>query len=458
MRRARAALAAWLGRGSLALRLLISATLWSAVALLAGGLALSALFREAVEGRLDAQLATLVESLVASVAIDDQGRVTPARALGEARFNQVFSGWYWQIADVQGAVLRSRSLFDEELALPAITAAGALRLVAPGPNEQSLRIVARRIFLADADAPYVFAVAADRAEIEGEVRAFNGTLAGALGLLGLGLVAAMVIQVRFGLLPLRRIGQALAAIRAGRADRLEGPFPRELEPLALELNALLEHNAQVVERARTHVGNLAHALKTPLSVLANEAAPATGPLAETVARQVAAMRAQVDHHLARARALGSSRVLGARTRLAPVLQDLARVLLRIHAERGLGLSIDCPPELAFRGEREDFEEMAGNLLDNACKWARTRVAVRVAAAADGRLLLTVEDDGPGIAATERARAIERGTRLDESVPGSGFGLAIVRDIARLYGGAVALGDAALGGLAVAVTLPAAPAN
>lgn len=268
----------------------------------------------------------------------------------------------------------------------------------------------------------------------------------------------MVIQVRYGLSPLRRIGEALAEIRAGRADRLTGPVPRELAPLTHELNALLAHNAQVVERARTHVGNLAHALKTPLSVIANEAATASGPLAATVARQVAAMRTQVDHHLARARALGSGQVLGARCRVEPVLQDLVRALTRIHAARNVSLSIDCPAELAFRGEREDLEEMAGNLLENACKWARARVAVRASVQAGEMLTLTVEDDGPGIAEGERARAIERGTRLDESVPGTGLGLAIVRDICALYGGTIALGDAELGGLSVRVTLPAASAQ
>jgi signal transduction histidine kinase len=443
-----------LGRASLALRLLAGATLWSVLVLIAGGFALSALFREAVEGRLDAQLSTLVETLVASVSTDAQGQVIPSRALGEARFNQVFSGWYWQISDGRGPVLHSRSLFDEELALPLLQDANERRIEAPGPNNQRLRIVARRIYLAAAGAPFVFAVAADRAEIEAEVRGFNGTLAGALGLLGLGLVAAMIIQVRFGLKPLRRIGDALAQIRAGEAERLGGPFPRELAPLAHELNALLDHNAQVVERARTHVGNLAHALKTPLAVIANEAGASSGALAETVTRQAAAMRAQVDHHLARARALGSGRVLGARSPLAPVLQELARALTRIHAERGIALNIDCAKEIAFRGEREDLVEMTGNLLDNACKWANARVSARVSVAGD-KVTLLVEDDGPGIAAAERQRVLERGTRLDESVPGSGLGLSIVRDIALIYGGSLALTDSALGGLGAKLTLPAA---
>ncbi len=445
---------AFFDRGSLALRLVVGAALWSAVALVAGGLALSAVFRDVALGRLDAQLSALLETLVATLATGPDGVPMQSRPLGETRFAQVFSGWYWQLGPSAQPLLRSRSLFDETLPLPALDDSRERRLDGPGPDGQSLRIVVRRIILEGQEAGVAVAVAADRAEVEADVALFQRTLVSALGLLGLGLVAAMVIQVRFGLGPLFRLGRAVAAIRLGRRSRLDGPFPHELAPLAEELNALILHNEAVVERARTHVGNLAHALKTPLAVIANEAATASGPLAETVARQAAVMRRQVDHYLARARTAGAGRVLTARCKVKPVLADLARVLGRIHAARALTLEIDCPEAIDFRGEREDLEEMAGNLMDNACKWARRRVAVTVAA--DGeRLHLRVQDDGPGIDPAARALVLERGARLDESVPGSGLGLAIVRDIARLYGGEVALDSAEGGGLAARLTLPAA---
>ena len=255
------------------------------------------------------------------------------------------------------------------------------------------------------------------------------------------MIGAVLVQVRFGLEPLRRMGRALGAIRGGATARLEGAFPAEIEPLAAELNALLDHNEALVERARTHVGNLAHGLKTPLSVLTNEAGRSQGPLAELVGRQVALMRRQVDHHLARARAIATGSILGARTDVLPVLRDLERTLERIYADKALAIELACPPELAFRGARQDLEEMLGNLLDNACKWAAASVAVRVEAAPEQVLQIAIEDDGPGLPASRRAEVLERGRRLDEQVPGTGLGLAIVADLAQLYGGRLVL-DAA----------------
>jgi signal transduction histidine kinase len=300
---------------------------------------------------------------------------------------------------------------------------------------------------------YTFLVAGDLSVVDAESAAFNGTLFWSFLLLGLGLVAAVFLQVRVGLLPLGRLKEALARIRDGSAQTLEGDFPAEIAPLATELNSLIEHSNEVVGRARTHVSNLAHFLKTPLSVLASEAEMEKTPLSDQVRRQVETMRRQVDHYLARARAAGSVNVLGNRTPVAPVLSDLARVLTRIHAERAINIEWACPPDLHFRGERQDLEEMAGNLMDNACKWAAGQVEVR--AERDGaRFTLIVADDGPGLSPEDRARVGTRGERLDESVPGSGLGLAIVRDISKLYAGFLALDAARLGGLEARLTLPA----
>jgi signal transduction histidine kinase len=256
-----------------------------------------------------------------------------------------------------------------------------------------------------------------------------------------------------GLPPRRRVPRALHRFRAGPAPRLEGNFPSEIEPLASELNGLIEHSAEVVGRARSYVSNLAHFLKTPLTVLSSEAAAQPGPLADAVNRQVGTMRRQVDHYLARARAAGALDVLGNRTPVGTVLDDLARTLKRIHRDSFIAIEVVCPPGLAFRGERQDLEEMAGNLIDNACKWAKGRV--RVSAAPGGAMFqLAIEDDGPGLTPEERTQVGERGERLDESVPGTGLGLAIVRDIAKLYGGALDLGSSELGGLEARLTLPA----
>jgi len=440
---------------SLALRLVLGAACWIVAALLAGGLALSAIVQDDVERGFDARLDVLLQGLVAVAERGRDGALVLARGVGEPRFERPLSGWYWQVSDAGGPILRSRSLWDEALAGggPPAVAEAAARDVA-GPDGERLRLLERDIALPGFAERLRFAVAGPRAEIEATVRAFNRTLAWSLGALGGGLLLALLIQVRFGLQPLRRVRQAIAAVRTGRAQRLEGRFPTEIAPLSDEINALLAHNAQVLERARTQAGNLAHALKTPLSVLTNEAAAAGGPLAETVARQAAVMRGQIDHHLARARTAAAGSVLGARTEVAEVAQDLRRTLARIHADRGLALEVRVPPGLAFRGERQDLEEMLGNLADNACKWARTHVVVAAAAEA-GSLVLTVDDDGPGLSESQREAVFGRGKRLDESVPGSGHGLAIVREIAELYGGSATLGASPLGGLRATLALPAA---
>jgi signal transduction histidine kinase len=272
----------------------------------------------------------------------------------------------------------------------------------------------------------------------------------------LGLIAAIAIQVRVGLMPLRRVSEALARIREGRARRLEGEFPAEIAPLAGELNSFdcaQRRGRRPRPRATSPISR--HFLKTPLTVLANEAAASSGSLAETVMRQVTSMRRQVDHYLARARAAGALDVLGSRTEVAPVLSDLARVLKRMHPEKDLWIDVDVSPGLAFRGEREDFEEMAGNLVDNACKWAQGKIAITAGPLDGGRFFLTVEDDGSVSRPRNARRAIERGERLDESVPGTGLGLAIVSDIAKLYGGRFTLGEADLGGLSAQLELPRA---
>jgi signal transduction histidine kinase len=447
---------------SVAVRLVLGAGLWIAAALVAGGLALSSLFRDSVERSFDARLVVLLESLVAASEVSADGGLILTRAIGEPRFEQVYSGWYWQIDGVGALPLRSRSLWDQLLLPPptaeatAIADSEALQREAQGPDGQRLRLTTRDILLPGRSTAVRFAVGAERDELDQEIGKFDRTLFWALGALGIGLLAAVFIQVRFGLQPLRRVGTALAAVRTGQTTRLEGEFPTEIRPLSDELNMLLAHNAAVVERARTHVSNLAHGLKTPLSVLTNEAdAAPPGPLADAVRRQTTVMRRHVDHYLSRARAAASGQVLGARTEVMPVVEDLRRARGRIHAERGLALEVAGDAGAAFRGERQDLEEMLGNLIDNACKWAHSRV--RVSAAVQGaRLRLTIEDDGKGLAEAERETVFQRGLRLDEAVPGSGLGLAIVRDIADLYGGGVTLGRAALGGLEAVLDLPAAP--
>jgi signal transduction histidine kinase len=439
---------------SLALRLVAGAGIWVAVGLAVCGVLLSNLFRDYVERGFDSRLNVLLQSLVAASEISD-GKLVLTRSTGEPRFDQPFSGWYWQITDAAGEpVLHSHSLFDEILPLDPESGRDIASFETVGPEDRRLRVFQRTITLPDAPGPFRYSVAGDRSEIAEEVAAFDAALAQSLGALGIGLLLAVFVQVHFGLRPLRRIGAAIAAVRGGRASRLEGRFPAEIVPLSSEINNLLEHDAQILERARTQVGNLAHALKTPLSVLVNAASDASGPIGETIQHQTGEMRRHIDHYLARARTAGAAKVLGARTSVLPVAEDLRRTLARIHVEKNLSIELAVPQAASFRGERQDLQEMLGNLMDNACKWARARVQVSIRQAGD-RLSLFVDDDGPGLTEEERQALFRRGSRLDESVPGSGLGLAIVRDMAELYGGTVGLARAPAGGLRAELVLPAA---
>jgi signal transduction histidine kinase len=269
-----------------------------------------------------------------------------------------------------------------------------------------------------------------------------------------------MFQVRFGLSPLKRISESLAAIRAGTAERLEGAFPVEISPLARETNALLDANREIVERARTHVGNLAHALKTPLSVMMNEAASrGDDALAAKVLEQTVIMRDQVTRHLERARLAARLTVVGTVTEVLPVVNALSRTMEKTHRDKALGIDIKAPEKARFRGERQDLEEMVGNLLDNACKWAQSRVSVEIVCERpqpDRQIVrVIVDDDGPGLTPAQREQVAHRGRRLDETKPGSGLGLSIVVELAGLYGGSLSLGTAAIGGLRADLVLPGA---
>jgi signal transduction histidine kinase len=454
--------ARWLKLESLSSRLIAAAAVWTMLGLAAGGIVLSNAFRLAAQNNFDAALQADMDGLIAAAEPDPNGGVMLADRFVNHRFDRVYSGLYYQIRAGQSGGQISRSLFDREIHPGNQSRKGALMWgSAAGPENQRLRVVSRRVDLTPengSDADYTFLVAGDVAEVDRQTEDFNTTLFWSFLLLGIGLIAAILVQVKVGLLPLRQISKGLAKIRDGEARRLNGHFPTEIAPLATELNSLIQHSEEVVGRARTHVSNLAHFLKTPLSVLAAEAEaqerdPGAAPLAEMVKRQVFSMRRQVDHYLARARAAGSLDVLGNRTQVSAVMDDLSRVIARIHAVRGIAIDAECDDGICFRGERQDLEEMLGNLIDNGCKWAKSRVRVRCEKAG-GRLILTVEDDGPGLSAEQRTQVGERGERLDESVPGSGLGLAIVRDISKLYGGLFALDASALGGVLARLDLPA----
>jgi len=452
---------------SLAGRLFLSAIALSVLVLVLSGTILSAINRRSVEAAFDERLKLYLKVLVADVAtLTDGGTVEPGN-LGEPQFQIPLSGWYWQILRLDAesgasAILRtSRSLFSQRL--PALVEPGIPSTrgdfrdgYRDGPEGRRIRIVEQEIDLGEQNR-FIITVAGDADEIIAERRRFDITLLAMLSLLALALALSSYIQVRYGLRPLRRMSDALSEVREGVKDHVEGTFPEEVAPLAHELNQVLDVNREIVSRARAQVGNLAHALKTPLSVMLNEASGDDGPLAEKVREQSAVMRDQVQYYLDRARAAARAATIGNITEVEPVLEAFIRAFSKIYRDKHLTFTTHVETTLRFRGEKQDLEEMVGNLIDNAGKWAQSCVEIRVEALeGEGTPLIAIliDDDGPGLPQEARLQATQRGRRLDETKPGSGLGLSIVVELAVLYGGAFSLEDCPLGGLRARLVLPA----
>ena len=455
-----------LRRPSLARRLALLAVGWSVATLVIAAVLLAFLFQQAALRRFDAGLSDLIDNLISGSTVENGEVLAPA--LTDQRALRAYSGRYWAIAEPKGGggvklLVPSRSLWDSELNTPPDLPARlkaepgepiAFDAAGPQPGER-LRVVARWTTLHGHEGPLIFLAAENRSPIDREVRNFVAATSIVFLVLGAGLIVAVIVQVRVGLQPLFRLRHEVTDVRRGKAERLHGEYPSELRPLTDELNALVAHNQETIERQRTHVGNLAHALKTPISVMITESSQRPGPLADVVSRQAEVMRQQVDHHLRRARAAARSQGPGERTSVAEVLDELARTLERIFRDKGVAIDWDAPDDLWFLGERQDFLEIAGNAMENAAKWGRSRVRVRATAAGPERMRLTVEDDGAGLPIDRREEVVRRGARLDENSPGSGLGLSIIDELARAYRGSLTLSDSPLGGLCVAVELPRA---
>jgi signal transduction histidine kinase len=439
-------------RRTLTLRLIAASAIWIVGTLCAAGLLLLLLFQDHIERRFDAALADHLQELAAASEVGPDGTLQLSWTPFDPRFNRPQSGWYWQIEQGDAAVERSPSLWPEHLKVGPASADDRIQELS-GPAGERLRAIVTPVTLPGAPGGFVYTIAGPAVNVHQDVREFGAKLAGTLALLALGLVGAVVAQVHYGLLPLRRMQMALAQVRSGSAPRLPESFPGEVQPLVHELNALLDHNAALLERARTQTGNLAHALKNPLTVIRREAGAIAVPHGPVLREQADLMSRQIEWHLARARAAGARGVLGARAAVAEVARDLQFSLERLYRERALEIELGDLNGLVFQGDAQDLEEMLGNLMDNACKWARSRV--RLSGARSGtHLRLAVEDDGPGIAQHDREEVLLRGRRLDETTAGAGLGLAIVGDLAELYRGSLELRDSDLGGLCALLDLPA----
>ena len=454
---------------SIATRLFVSASVLSVGILLIAGIILTAVYRTSAEAGFDERLGVYLRALVADLAADkpNDDQHQQIGQLGDPQFELALSGWYWQITRLDGAkpeIHASRSLFAARLPRLADTGVpaglgGSRRGYARGPDDRPLRMVERIIDTGD-DGIYLVQVAATTEEIDAQMRQFELDLTVTFAILALALVGSSALQLRFGLLPLRRLQEGVTSIRRGETEGIEGVFPRDIAPLASELNLMIAANRDVVERARTQVGNLAHALKTPLSVIVNEAEIERTPFSDKVSEQANVMRDQLAYYLERARAAVAARKIGSATEVTPVVRGLVRTFEKIYRDRAITFSEHGGEGVRFLGERQDLEEMIGNLVDNAGKWASSEVAIGISAefrdAVSERpfFRVTIDDDGPGLAPSQHAAALSRGQRLDESKPGSGLGLAIVDELAGLYGGVFELRESPGAGLRAELVLPA----
>jgi signal transduction histidine kinase len=448
---------------SLRLRLVIAAVASVSLALVIAGIGLVALFDRHVERRVDAELATYLRQLAGLIVFDTTGDLDLDGGPADPRFDQPYGGLYWQIEDAERhRVLRSRSLWDQELDLPDEPQGAAspdiTTLEAPGPQRSTLRVALRRIeFPAPQGARWlVLAVALDQREQTAARREFSKDIAPSLALLALVLIASAWLQVNVGLKPLERVRRGVQTIRARAQRRLDGDFPDEIQPLVQEVNELLAVQEAAVERARAQAGDLAHGLKTPLTILAQDARKLKERGETEIGREVdeltCSMQRHIDRELARARIAANLRAPAAEADLSVILRHVAAAIRRTPRGEAMHWSIDLPNHLCLHMDGQDLVELVGNLVDNAAKWARNHAAIRVEER-PSEIALIIEDDGHGVPADLIASLGERGVRLDQTLPGTGLGLAISRDLATAYGGSLGLSNRPEGGLRVEVRLP-----
>ena len=450
----------------LTFRVVLFSSVWAIIALVVIATVISTLFRQVSERGFDNVLSAHLFNLIASVSATEDARLVGSPNLGDLRFSEPLSGWYWSVEPISTA-LRNQ-LRSSSLVMPVRSPSTAdvqfdrnfqRSYVEEGPGGEQIEVLEAEVVLDQLDRIARFRVMGNRSELEREISDFAGRLYAYLGIFGLGMIAINVFAILIALRPLGSIRSALANIRAGTAERLSGPFPAEIAPLAEETNALIESNRRIIERARTQVGNLAHSLKTPLAVLMNEGRALGGEQGALITGHTEAMQKQIDHYLQRARAAAQRSTLAARSPVNQTLARMARVAEKLNPDKKLQTTMP-DTEVVFAGEREDLEEIIGNLLENAMKWADRNVVLwlQPLRLADSRGLgfrVMIEDDGPGIPEDQARQALKRGRRLDESKPGTGLGLAIAADLVKEYGGTLALERSRLGGLRAEVVLPAA---
>ncbi|PHR17422.1 MAG: histidine kinase [Hoeflea sp.] len=452
--------------GSLTARVLLFASVWAVIALVAIAIVISQLYRAGSERAFGDLLRAHLNSVINAVTISEDGRLSGNPQLGDLVFDQPGSGWIWLVeplGELDSPRLASISIDGATLASPPVedlpfNERYQRSYSATDSEGNQLEVIETEVELDNQGHAARFRVAGNREVLEAEIAAFSTNLYLVLALFGIGSLMVNAVAILYGLRPLDHARQALGRIRAGEAQRLDGSFPREIAPLVGEVNALIEANHRVVDRARMQVGNLAHSLKTPIAVLINESRDMT-PAHQTLVRaQAETMQAQVQTYLDRARIAAQRGSVLARTEAAPVIERLVRVMAKLNRDLDFATDIE-PRDAVLAMESQDLEEALGNLVENAAKFARQSITIRlrpVPAAGDQRPMfrIDIEDDGPGLDEAGMREAVKRGRRLDETKPGTGLGLSIVGEIASEYNGAFALAKAGTGGLSARLTLPA----
>jgi signal transduction histidine kinase len=440
--------------GSLSRRMILIAGAWITLLLAGGGFALDRVLTNAITRNFDDGLEYILTSLIVSAEIDPEGQIAFNRQLSDQRFLEPYSGAYWQVSGKGFETFPSRSLWDRQLATSRQHNDQNVHIYDSSQfADQRLRVVERDVTLPGSQTRWRFQVAQTREALDAQIDALRRTLVRSFLLLAAGLIVLAGLQTWYGLMPLRKLRLEIQRMRTGKTGRIEGAMPAEIAPLVEELNALVAHNDKQAEEARRHAGNLAHALKTPLTVIMNAATAQADDLPTTVVREARTMRRQVDHHLARARAVGRRGSAHSRAPVWPSVESVERAVSRLYPH--VRIDTDGPRDLVAHIERQDLDEIMGNLVENAAKYGGGSVFVTMRVEA-GFVEVLVEDDGMGIPEADRIRIFDRGVRLDTGKPGTGLGLAIVRDVAEIYDGTVSLEESEdLGGLMVRLRLPAA---
>ena len=443
---------------SLAVRLFFSATVWIMLTLVSAGLLLSDLNQNSNFKAFDDRLNLSLETLIGASRLDSSDGITVVSTIGDPRYFQPYSGWYWQINDGAKTLARSRSMWDQVFTIDKRLIGGRSQFVSQVQSndnqlkkieKKKLHIIQREISFPGYENPVTFTVSGDTQEYQDNIKKFDNTLSTILIALGVGLMFAVFLQVNFGLLPLNKIKTALFKIRNGDEKNLQDPYPLEVQPLATEINNLLEHNEKIIERAKTHVGNLAHVLKTPLAVVSNE----IDGKDKVLSNQIQLMKRQIDRYLKKAHLDSVGKVTKEKINIIELSKKMIGIFLKLYPSKDIQMSSNLEKGYVL-SSFEDMEEVIGNIVENSCKWAGKRVLLEIKESNDNNIHMVFSDDGPGLPQDKMKKVFARGFRLDEQTPGTGLGLNIVKDIVETSKGKVWLTKSSkLGGLEVNIKLP-----